>query len=138
MAGPRLNTSRSLELLVIAANLNSMPSESEVNGLINAFQTHPMGGTYTTQLGTSVHWGNIQRLVQDLMPLGREGLASTLSRIALPRSFPPRFLVHLDSFRKETALPASALVITTVARVKGKSDILIAEVDGIQALQKKN
>ena len=138
MAGPRLNTSRSLELLVIAANLNSMPSESEVNGLINAFQTHPMGGTYTTQLGTSVHWGNIQRLVQDLMPLGREGLASTLSRIALPRSFPPRFLVHLDSFRKETALPASTLVIPTVARVKGKSDILIAEVDGIRELSVKD
>ena len=138
MVGQRLNTSRSLELLVIAANLNSMPSELEVNGLISAFQTHPMGGTHTTGLGTSVHWGNIQRLVQDLIPLRREELASTLSRIALPRSSPPRFLVHLDSFRKATALPASEFVIPTVARVKGKADILIAEADCIRELSVKD
>jgi hypothetical protein len=138
MVGQRLNTSRSLELLVIAANLNLKPSELEVNGLINAFKTHPMGGTHTTHLGTSVHWGNIHRLVQDLMPLGQEGLASTLSHIALPRSHPPRFLVHLDSFRKATALPVSDLVIPTVARVKGKADILIVEADGIRELSVKD
>ena len=138
MVGPRSNTSRSLELLAIAANLSSVPTVLEVNGLIKAFQTHPTGGIHTTDLGTSVHWGNIQRLVQDLIPLGPDELASTLSRIALPRSSPPRFLVHLDSFRQGTALPASALVIPTVARVKGKSDILIAEAEGIRELSVKD
>jgi hypothetical protein len=138
MEGYRKNTSRSLELLAIAANIGAMSSESETIRLMQAFKASPTGNVFVTLTGTTVHWGNIQRLIDGLGRYSIPEALALLPDLRLPRTVAPRFIVHLDSIKASETTGEHDHVGLTVSRVKGKADILIAEGNGIREVSFKD
>lgn len=138
MDGYRKNTSRSLELLAIAANIGAMTSDPEAIRLMQAFKASPAGSVFVTPTGTTIHWGNIERLLDGLNQYLIPEVLRLLPDLRLPRTVAPRFIVHLDSMKAGMRMGERDEVQLAVSRVKGKADILIAEVNGIREVSFKD
>jgi hypothetical protein len=138
MDGYRKNTSRSLELLAIAANIGTMTPDPEAIHLMQAFKASPAGGVYESTTGTTVHWGNIERLLDGLNQYLIPEVLGLLPDLRLPRTVAPRFIVHLDSMKAGTKMGERDEVQLAVSRVKGKADILIAEANGMREVSFKD
>lgn len=138
MDGYRKNTSRSLELLAIAANIGAKASDPEAIRLLDAFKASPTGNVFATSTGTTIHWGNIQRLVDGLDRFVLPEALGLLPDLALPRTAAPRFVVHLDSMKARGTSGDNDQVALAISRVKGKADILIGEGNGIREVSFKD
>ena len=59
----RSNAARAAELIAAAINCVSGHDSSEVELVFREFRMHPEGGSYRHKTGTTLLWGDINRLV---------------------------------------------------------------------------
>ena len=139
MVGARKNTSRAEELVCAAINCVVGPDLDGINHILSQFSQHPGGGTYAHANGTRLVWGNVERLLGSAGHTQIADFDSAIVQYQLPRSQPPRYVVLMDSLRKNavTLSGVSDEAMAILKSVKGKADLAIIEDDAIRELSVK-
>ena len=139
MVGARKNTSRAEELVCAAANCVVGPDLDGIGQILNQFSQHPDGGTYVHTNGARLVWGNVTRLLGSAGHTEIAEINRAIVQYQLPRSQPPKYVVLMDSLRKNAVAlhGVSDEAMATLKSVKGKADLTIIENDAIRELSVK-
>jgi hypothetical protein len=135
----RSNTARAAELIAAAINCVSGNNASEVEQVFHEFRLRPDGGSYRHKTGSTLVWGDINRLVEFLPEVRDVSLKDLAGQYLVPSSGTRQFVIHIDSFKSSAR---DSLVLPTdvqglLGRSLGKADLLLVDEQSILKLSVK-
>lgn len=135
----RSNTARAAELIAAAINCVSGSNASEVEQVFRKFRLHPEGSSYRHKTGSTLVWGDINRLVAFLPEVRDVSLKDLSGQYLVPSSGTRRFVIHIDSVKSGAR---DALVLPTdirglLGRSLGKADLLLVDEQNLLKLSVK-
>ena len=135
----RSNTARAAELIAAAINCVSGNNASEVEQVFHEFRLRPDGGSYRHKTGSTLMWGDINRLVEFLPEVRDVSLKDLAGQYLVPSSGTRQFIIHIDSFKSSAR---DSLVLPTnvqglLGRSLGKADLLLVDEQSILKLSVK-
>ena len=135
----RSNTARAAELIAAAINCVSGSNASEIEQVFHEFRLRPEGGSYRHKTGSTLVWGDINRLVAFLPEVRDVSLKDLAGQYLVPSSGTRQFVIHIDSFRSSAR---DSLVLPTdvqglLGRSLGKADLLLVDEQSVVKLSVK-
>jgi hypothetical protein len=135
----RSNTARAAELIAAAINCVSGHTSSEIELVFREFRIHPGGGSYRHNTGTTLVWGDINRLIAFLPEIRDVSLDELADQYLVPNASQRQFVIHVDSYKStaegSATLPKNIQVL--LGRSLGKADLLLVDSTSILKLSVK-
>lgn len=135
----RSNSARAAELVAAAINCVCGHDSSEVELVFHEFRKRPEGGSYRHKTGTTLVWGDINRLVRFLPEVRDVSIDDLADQYLVPNTGNRQFVIHVDSYKATaeglTTLPTNIRVL--LGRSLGKADLLLVNSTSILKLSVK-